>query len=133
MLIQPGGIPKLSGTGLQNYASVTCTSGAGAYGSWVQVTASAAADIYLLLLRASEASAAAGGVIVDIGTGAAASEVVIASVPLYHAASEGQTLNLPVVVPIAAGTRIAVRIKRAGATDTAIILGYANQADLLAS
>ena len=121
---------KISGSGIQNYASVTCTSGAGSYGSWVQVTAATAAAIYLLLLRAGEASSLAAYISVDIGIGAAGAETVIATIPLYHASGEGVALNLAGVLPIAISTRIAVRIKRGGAQDSTIVLGYCNQADV---
>lgn len=131
MLVQNGGVSKISGTGLQTYGAVTATSGAGSYGSWVQVTAATAAAIYLLSVAVLETGALFGGAfLLQIGVGAAASEVAVATIPLYHAASSPDAYVFSLPVEIATGQRVSVRINRANAETTSVRLGYVNQSDV---
>lgn len=126
-----GGMAKIAGSGIQNYASVSATSNVGSYGSWVQVTAATAAAIHLLLLRAVDEASQSGSCSVQIGTGAAGAETVIGEIPAHHVtAYAGMTVTFPAALPVAAGVRVAVRIKRGSTYASGIVLGYCNQADV---
>jgi hypothetical protein len=87
-------------------------------GAWTQVVASTAGAIDLLkVLFNSSTSGAATGSLLDIGVGAAGSEVVIVSNVGVGSASQRYTANnecsvMLIPVPtIAAGSRIAVRVQ----------------------
>lgn len=106
--------PSGSGT-----ASLTPNATPWADSAWVELIASAATDIGLLGLVHAETQAAGLGAEYDLGTGAAGAETVITT--LRDAALT--TLRfayswLPGIYPIPAGTRVAVRLRKAGTNTT---------------
>lgn len=117
-------------------ANVTATgSGAGAYGSWVELAASAPSDLAVSGVTTGVFSGFidAGYVVVNIGSGAAGSEVSLAEFAGYVATFVGFTLGnegciIPALIPcktITSGTRIAGRVKRGdGAQNLAFAVSY---------
>lgn len=108
-------------------ASITLTAQAVAwtYGAWAEIVASVgAADAWLVGVGIEAPSDPAAGYDVDIGDGAAGSEVSIAEVPFFTA-----LYNLPFPARILAATRLAGRTRSStGVADTigvkvVIILG----------
>lgn len=108
-------LPTLPGTP----GGTSVTPGTTAWGSWVEVSASAPSNLYVLAATVKPtvlSTTAAAGYGVGIGTGAAASEVQRAEVswPGYGL-DAGGALVVPGIVPllfpiyVASGTRIAVR------------------------
>ena len=97
---------------------------------WVQLLASAATDSGLLgLVHGAVPSGAEDGVEYDLGTGAAGAETVITTI--RNAPVTGRTPHswLPGIYPILAGTRVAVRMRKAGTNTTAhpvALLYYTN-------
>lgn len=94
-------------------ATIVCTAHATPHtaGDWVEVDPSLSADaagVVVTLTAATNASGADTSTLLEIGTGAAASEVVWATVGIGY-----RTLNAQMVVPglLAAGTRVAVRCR----------------------
>lgn len=103
--------------------SVATNATAHTKGAWVEIVAAAPSDVDIieLLIANTAAAAVAGGALMDVGVGAAGSEVVIApdvgvgnssSVNLYDCL----TVSLPVAVR--SGSRIAVRWQAARASAT---------------
>lgn len=92
-------------------------------GSWTELTSSAPHDIdYMLVLIAWNANSAispALNFLVDIGTGAAASEtVLVENIPKYHDVFEMRKTVYPIYAPISSGTRIAARAQCSGTDAT---------------
>jgi len=119
-----GSGPSGSGT-----ASITPSGTAWANSAWVPLIASAATDLGLIGLVHSTASGADNGVEFDLGTGAAGAETVITT--LRQAVANGKVPYtwLPGIYPITAGTRVAVRMRKAGTSTTAhpvAVLYYTN-------
>jgi hypothetical protein len=104
-------------------ASLTPNATAWANSAWVQLLASAPADLGLFgLAHGVTPNAAAGGVEYDLGTGAAGSEVVVTT--LRDAANGGFGSKLcctwlPGIYPITAGTRLAVRMRKSDTSTSA--------------
>lgn len=95
-------------------------------GSWVEVTASVAFDVSWMWVEVGDtfSSGANSSTLLDIGTGAAASETaVVSNIPIGY---RDDTLIAGFPVAIAAGTRIAVRVRGAqtsNSKDLRILLG----------
>lgn len=100
-------IPTTSGT--TPVAPVTLTAGGStyAYGSWAQLIASVVADLYIVGIYGLGTPSTQQ--FVQIGTGAAASEVVKTEVRIPAGATAGSFMPLNDRIPVAAGTRIAAR------------------------
>jgi hypothetical protein len=111
----------LSGTSVSTAASGT------GYGSWVQVTASTSAEYYITAVTitpqagGTTAAISDGPFVVDIGRGAAASEVVQAQVPVGVLTVDGAsawwsgTTAIGAPLRVASGQRLAARIARISA------------------
>lgn len=128
-------------TTLTAYSIVSITPGnSSAFGSWVQVDASTASARYILAASATVVQAAASTLDasmlqLQIGTGAAASETVIATATdalkwagITSGGYTGATFNYVVPPLIPAGTRLTVRGSRDTATSTmswGVIVTYA--------
>ena len=116
--------------------TVSSSASADTYGSWTEMTASAAADLFIVgVTIAVLDSAGEEYVQVDIGTGAAAAESSIGEWKLGYTANADigtLTATLPFPVPVASGTRVSCRT----ADDVTSSLGHRvtlhciNQADL---
>lgn len=132
----PGGYPFLGDVCNNQSAGLTTTIGKAGYGTvltsagsantkgaWVELTASLSGDAYLLEIEMVNASI--GGAIriaVDIGIGAAASEVVL--IPdLFISGQFNRLRNANIVVPVSipAGTRIAARCASSGTSKTVAV------------
>lgn len=87
--------------------------------NWAQITAGLTEDIDLVGIACSMPTGTLEFEI-DIGTGAAASETVITTIrSAYRTANQGNVaLYLPAPYPIAANTRLAVRIRKSDAGNT---------------
>lgn len=98
-------------------ASVTLTAAAGVwtFGVWAQIVASVgAADVWVCGVAVENPSAPAAGYDVGIGRGPGASEVNIATVPIFQA-----VVFLPFPIRVPAVTRLAGRVRSStGAADT---------------
>jgi hypothetical protein len=95
--------------------------GAGAYGSWVEAIASAAADLTL----AGVVPTVFGAGDVQVGVGGAGSEVAIATVKIGGSSTGFTTFvtfPVPVITKILSGNRVALRCR--GTNTTASILYY---------
>jgi len=124
-----------SGTGVASDAA------GNTYGLWTQMIAATAADIYIVGVRVNIAAATTGAnsVALDIGVGAAASEVSIGEVPSpsmdpgTDSGTQGATTMLPYPIPVASGVRISCRTSQAEAASRThvITLICINQADLV--
>jgi hypothetical protein len=113
----------------------TAASGTG-YGSWVQVTASTAAEYYITGVSITPAGSGTtsantdGPFLVDIGRGAAASEVVQATVPVGVLATNGSafywsgTADIIAPLRVASGQRLAARVARMSAGTTSAVSFY---------
>lgn len=92
-------------------AGVAVTPGVAAYGSWVEMLATAATALFLVGASVNQGSNTPDWAQFQIGVGAAASETVVTTwrvEPLVANQANGGAL-FPFPVPIAAGARIAVR------------------------
>ena len=118
--------PSGSGT-----ATLTPSGTAWANSAWVELIPSAATAIGLLgLVHAiTTVTPPVDGIEYDLGTGGAGAETVITT--LRQAAAIGKTPHtwLPGIYPVAAGTRVAVRMRKAGTNTGALpvaLLYYTN-------
>jgi len=108
--------------------TVASAASANGYGSWVQMTASTAEDIYILAVSISPVVATHTYVQIDIATGAAASESSIGELHVGVATSGGDplvmTTYLPLAIPlkVVSGTRIACRTADSSASALSHIL-----------
>jgi hypothetical protein len=98
----------------------TLTGGGSAHskGSWVELISSTSQDIEWLEVQ-FDANDGPSSVLVDIGTGAASSEVVvvpdIAFFQKFAGSSQAHALTLPISIP--SGTRVAARCQGSGASE----------------
>lgn len=127
-LYQPIRVDMLSNAAATFPTVVTVTGDGVAHtkGAWSQIVASTSADCTLLdVLVTSDtfASATDTSTLLDIGVGAAASEVVvIPDIPIgYFQATAGVMLLYRFPVSIAAGSRVAARLQGAQTTKTASV------------
>lgn len=106
----------------------TVTSGSGAYGSWVEYTASTATEIAIVGITISGGSSSISSVYVAIGTGGAGAETVIATIPLGGATNAELAgagyYTLPYPVIVAAGTRVALKVASGSTTAIYLALSY---------
>lgn len=110
---------------------------ANTYGNWVELVASAPADLFILGLGFAWANQSNNYYQIDIGVGASGSEssvgeLRVGSIP--GSTSSHPPVILPFPIPVASGSRIALRIAYSGtlATTVPITLLCINQADLVA-
>lgn len=100
---------------------ISVAAAVGSKGSYVQLIASTAAIVHCLILEI-QLSAAATDCVIDIATGAAASEVVkCGNIFLRDASTVGLaifTITIPLQIP--AGTRVAARAQATGAVNALI-------------
>lgn len=94
--------------------ATSLTSGTNTYGAWVQLIASTAADYYItsLIFANDNYNANNYGYYIQLGTGAAASEFIIAEVALANPFTSyvgGPVTPLPSAVRVPTGTRVAAR------------------------
>jgi len=89
-------------------------------GSWVELIASTANKTVYLIVWARRSAGTPG--LIDIGIGAAASEVVL--IPNISPESAGDGFVFEGPIRIAAGTRIAARYQNSTASDTGAIAIY---------
>jgi hypothetical protein len=102
------GIKTLTDLG---YTSAASSATANTYGAWVQVIASTTEDYYVTGVSCALVYLASGSLDyyqLDIGLGAAGSEVTKAIIGIVG--SNGQAVALPIPLKIPSGSRIAVRI-----------------------
>lgn len=105
--------------------------------SWVEWIPSLAADGVLLgvSIQTMSSGTSADTLIIEIGTGAAASEVVVTTIRTTvssGSAGGGSNIDLPAPFPIAAGTRVAFRLRKTGTVTAAarVALRYIGEIDL---
>jgi len=116
--------PSGSGT-----ASLTPSATPWANSAWVELVASASSDLGLLGLVHGEDIGAELGVEFDLGTGASGAETVITTLRQTRTVGRAPRTWLPGLYPITAGTRVAVRVRKAGTSTTALpiaVLYYTN-------
>lgn len=94
-------------------------------GAWVELIASTSdyADLLQIICGSTFNSGNYGAALMDVGVGAASSEVVVAAnIPVGNHASSQQTPSFPLPLRISKGSRIAVRWQsfRAGAADAKV-------------
>lgn len=107
-------------------SEITLTSGAGVLGDWVQLIASTAFQVNYLNLDTDEENTS-NEYQIDIGTGAAGSEVVLITKIHHHINLTGQNIisqQHDFKVEIPPGTRIAARVVATDNTDTINIVGH---------
>lgn len=110
-------------------SSVSTPASGTSYGSWVQVTASTSVEYYIVGVAISTSTTRASGdldgpILVDVGRGAAASEVALATAPCGNPYASGSNYGwvgeayLPAPIRVASSSRIAVRVARVAAGST---------------
>lgn len=116
---------RITAYGVGTYSGTTVTGGNGVKGSWTELTASTTDGMrfaYLCVTPSHQENYGAWRTFaVDVGVGAASSEMVVAAdLPFmaYYYAVMPQRVILPLRLP--AGVRIAVRAQADGATENAI-------------
>lgn len=143
-----GGGMKTSGGGYYTLpampsagTSVTSSTSANTYGSWVEFRSASGNALYIVGMSIRGNEDINSYLSVDIGTGAAASETSVGEVPVLgnlEGPNEGiprtiANIVLPFPIPVAASTRIAVRTadEDAAARSVSIVLHVIDQADLV--
>ena len=116
------------------YPVVTAGEGdAQAYGAYVEVVASAAADIYLIGMSIGSTETRVSNMgYAAVGTGGAGAETVIAEVA-YYLLSEASAayVRFSAPIPVPSGTRVAVKVTSVSSSasyDHKVSLHYVNQA-----
>ncbi len=89
------------------------------YGSWVQLVAvnGITTDFIIVAVEAASTAGSIEQAVMDIGTGAAGSEVVVASVGITfqsNASLMSHFFAIPIPVKVLANTRVAIRAKSSG-------------------
>ena len=107
------------------------------YGAWVEMRAAAGNALFIVgvTIRANTAPGTTGDYAqLDIGTGAAASEVSIGEWYFPDIAIDSRNITLPFPIPVAATTRIAVRVADSETIINTyqVTLHVIDQADLVA-
>lgn len=115
--------------------TVAKAASAATYGDWVEMEDSTAAALFIVGVVIEDLQNANTYVQLDIGVGAAASEVSVSEVKTGEHQSSGNAdpIMLPYPIPVAASARIACRTagSTAGADTIAVSLLCINQADLV--
>jgi len=115
------------------YPVVTAAEGASqAYGAYAQVVASTAANIYLIGMAVGSTEPRNSMGYAAIGTGGAGAETVIAEVAYYLLSeSAAQYVRFTAPIPVASGTRVAVKVTSTPSSvtvyDHKVALHYAHQ------
>lgn len=112
--------------------TVTASGSINTKGSWVQLNAATAYDMNMFWIFLENPSVNNSGYLIDIGIGAAASEIVlIANIPYGCPSNSSGIIGIPCPVAIPAGTRISARIQGATASCTisAQVVGCDGMAD----
>jgi hypothetical protein len=123
-----------AGQSVSTASSVSTAASGTGYGSWVQVTASTSVENYIvgvcLDLDNVSGDQADGPILVDVGRGAAASEVTLATIPCGVASLTTGTAYqwmgeaiLPAPIRVATSSRIAVRLARFRSGSTSALTG----------
>lgn len=97
--------------GPSNGTTVASAAGADTYGSWVEMDASLSEDVYIIGAVINSPSALVY-LVLDIGTGAAASETSIGEVPFGPQGANDEGTSHVVIepkIPVTSGTRLACR------------------------
>lgn len=116
------------------YPVVTVHEGdAQAYGAYVEVVASTAADIYLIGMAVGSIETRNGMGYAAVGTGGAGAETVIAEVAYYLLREAGAAyVRFSAPIPVASGTRVAVKVTSTPSSvtvyDHKVALHYVHQA-----
>ncbi len=115
------------------YPVVTADEGATqAYGAYVEVVASTAADIYLIGMAVGSTETRNSMGYAAVGTGGAGAETVIAEVAYYLLSEAGAAyVRFSAPIPVPSGTRVAVKVTSSSsniAYDQKVSLHYVNQA-----
>lgn len=107
------------------YGTATTTAGTPAFtkGSWSQVTASTTADSTWAQVMIRCAASPGPASVIDIGIGAAGSEVVVAANLIYSAVYV-RTVDYLLPLQIPAGTRIAVRSSSSTASEVNAVVQF---------
>lgn len=104
----------LATTQVLGSVSVSCNSAAGVRGSWGQVSASIASEMFAVYVAAGTNSTTSfDGIFVEVGVGGSGSEVVVATgIVAFASGSAWATGGAVLAVPprIAASSRVAVRV-----------------------
>ena len=101
-------------------SNIVLTSGTASKGAWVELTASTSFQVNYLVAGIDNENTS-NEYHIDIGTGAAGSEVVLLPDIHHHINLTGQniiTLHIPYKVEIPKGTRLAARVAATNNTDT---------------
>ena len=106
------------------------------YGSWVEMRAAAGNALFIVgvTVRANTSPGTTGDYVqLDIGTGAAASETSVSELYFADIINGGQHIELPFPIPVAASTRIVVRVadSETVANTYEVTLQVIDQADLV--
>lgn len=112
--------------------TITASGSINTKGSWTQLDAATAYDMNMFWVFLELPSVNNSGILVDIGIGAAASEIVlIANIPYLCPSNTSGLIGIPCPVAIPAGTRISARMQSAtaSATISCMIVGCDGMAD----
>ena len=114
------------------YPVVTAAEGADeAYGAYVEVVASTAADIYLIGMAVGSTENRNTMGYAAVGTGGAGAETVIAEVAYYLLYVAGAAyVRFSAPIPVPSGTRVAVKVTSSSSSiefDQKVSLHYVNQ------
>lgn len=117
--------------------NVVGPSAANTYGNWTQILASAAADLFIVGLSFAFTNQNNNYYQLDIGVGGSGSESSVGEVKtgiIPTSSSPHSPIILPFPIPVASGSRIALRVAYSGtlATTLPVTLLCINQADLVA-
>ena len=115
------------------YPVVTAGEGdAQAYGAYVEVVASTAADIYLIGMAVGSTETRNSMGYAAVGTGGAGAETVIAEVAYYLLSEAGAAyVRFSAPIPVPSGTRVAVKVTSVSSSASynhKVSLHYVNQA-----
>lgn len=127
-LVRAGTFVRTFGADTANTQGTAVTPGGASDGTWTQIAASTADDLWQwdASWHTNDAAWIAGSEFIDIGKGAAASEVVIAA-NIVHSkgGTEGATKPTgPTIYDVPSGTRIAVRGQTSAGETTETVIVY---------
>lgn len=126
-------------TGPSVGTTVQSSASANTYGSWVEMSASAPADLFIVGVRLANFGGVTSYITLDIGTGAGGAESSVGEIPFggmdpgTDSGLQGFTVMFPFPMPVASGTRIAARVADnvASAINASVTLICINQADVV--
>lgn len=117
-----------AGAGATAYITVVNAAAAYYWGAWTEVTASTASEIAIMGVQIAVGAALNGQV--EIGTGAAAAESGVGTVPFYFNASGTVLVMLPYPIIVPASTRLAARFSSSYAYTIYLQVVYVSTANL---